>query len=150
MTTGLRWPKGVARTLVWLALAFTAGCRDPMAPTPIALPSPGLPLVVLDAVTARQVGGDYAPIGITSQFSPSDTFYCAAKVADAERDTEIVARWYYGDALIDEMAYTTETSGTGYVAFELSGEQLWPKGLYRVEILSDGVVLHSVAFHVTK
>jgi len=144
-------PTGVSWALVLTMLALTAAaCQAEVVQTPDEVPSPGPSLVVLDAVTSRQVGGGYAPIGITSRFAPDDTFYCAVQVDGAEQDTEIVARWLLGDSLISEETYMTEASGTGYVAFELSSQQPWPEGQYRVEILSAGIVLHTVAFWVTE
>lgn len=148
--TRRRWPTGVSRALTLTILALTVACQDAPLPTPTELPSPGPSLVVLDAVTARQVGGDYAPIDITSRFSPDDTFYCAIQVVNAERDIELVSRWYFGDSLISETIYTTEAPGTGYVAFELSSQRPWPEGLYRVDILSAGVVLRSIEFRVAR
>jgi len=96
------------------------------------------------------VGGDYAPVDVTSQFAPADAFYCVVQVANAGRDTEIIARWYFGSSLISEAVYVTEEQGTGYVAFELTNQQPWPEGLYRVEILSADVVLRSVEFWVAE
>ena len=144
--TGRRWPRGVSQALVLIILLLTVACQG----TPVESPCPDPSLVVLEAVTSRRVGGDYAPIDITAQFAPADTFYCVIQVTDAGRDTGIVARWFFGNSLLSETAYTTETSGTGYVAFELSSRQPWPEGLYRVEILSAGVVLRSVEFRVAK
>lgn len=148
--TGRRRPDGTSRAVALIIMTLTVACQGKTLPTPAEPPSPGSPLMVRHAVTSRRVGGDYAPIDITSQFSPGDTFYCAVEVAEAERDTEIVARWYFGDSLISETTYTTEASGTGYVAFELTSQQPWPEGLYRVEILSAGVVLRSIEFRVSK
>ena len=136
--------------LIPILLILTAACQGPATPTPGETSSHVPPLEILDAVTSRGVDGDYAPVDVISQFAPSDTFYCAVRVADAEQNAEIVARWYFGDAQISEEVYKTETSGTGYVAFELTNEQPWPEGLYRVEILSAGGVLRSVEFRVVR
>ena len=148
--TRRRRPDGTSRAVALIIMALTVACQGTTLPTPVEPPSPGSPLVARHAVTSRRVGGDYTPIDITSQFSPADTFYCAVEVVEAERDTEIAARWYFGDSLISETTYTTEAPGTGYVAFELSSQQPWPEGLYRVEILSAGVVLRSIEFRVAK
>jgi hypothetical protein len=133
-------------TILWLSVA----CQPRALPTPDEPLSSTPSLEVLEIVTSRGIGGDYVPIDITSQFSPTDTFYCAVRVAGAERNAEIVARWYFGDALISETPYATETTGTGYVAFELTNQQPWPEGLYRVEVLSAGVVMRAVEFRVAK
>jgi len=133
-----------------IVLALVAACRATPATRPVESPSPAPSLTILDAVTSRQVGGDYVPIDITSQFSPSDTFYCVLQVAQVEHETQIVARWHFGDTFISETTYTTEDEGSGYVAFELTSQQPWPKGIYRVDILSAGRVIESVEFSVTK
>jgi len=145
----LKWG-APAFTLTLFVLALVVACQGVAAPTPDELPSSSPSLEVLQVVTSRGIGGDYVPVDITSQFSPADTFYCAVQVAGAERDTEVVARWYFGDALISEATYTTEASGSGYLAFELANQQPWPKGFYRVEIASAGVMLGTVDFQVAK
>lgn len=134
-----------------IILAFSVACQTTLKPPPtVESPSPIPSLTVLQAVTSRQVGGDYAPIDITSRFSPTDAIYCVIQVADVERDTKIVARWYFGDTPISEMTYTTKARGSGYVAFELTNQQPWPEGVYRVDILSAGVAVKSVEFRVAR
>jgi len=148
--TGRRRLMGLSWVLILTLLVLAAACQGTATSVPGGSPSHVPRLEILDAVTSRGVGGDYAPLDVTSQFSPTDTFYCALRVTDAEQDTEIVARWYFGDSQIGEATYTTEASGTGYVAFELTNQQPWPEGLYRVEILSAGVMLRAVEFRVAK
>lgn len=136
-----------------IILILSVACQGTPTPIPAKSPSPHpslTPLTVLGTVTSRQVGGDYAPIDITSQFSPTDVFYCVTQVADVEHDTQIVARWYFDDALISEATYTTEDQGSGYIAFELTSQQPWPEGIYRVDVLSTGIVVDSVEFRVAK
>ncbi len=145
-----RQPQGTPKAFILVILVLTVACQGTTLPTPAESPSSGPSLVVLDAVTSRGVGNDYAPIDITSRFSPTDTFYCILQIAGAEQDTELVARWYFGGTLITETTYITENEGTGYVAFELTNQQPWPEGLYRVEVLSAGVALRSVEFRVAK
>ena len=136
----------------WLAglalLVLSAACQGPTTPPP-SEPTPSEPsLTILDAVTSRQVDSNYAPTDVTSRFSPADTFYCAVQVSGVGPDTAIVARWFFGDTVIGESTYTTEDQGSGYVAFELTNQQPWPQGDYRVVILSRGVVVASAAFQV--
>lgn len=140
----------VLRALMLAVLVLTVACRGASWPTSVESPSSGQSLVILEAVTARQVDSDYAPVDVTSRFSPTDTFYCVIQVTGAEQDARLTARWYFGDALITETTYVTEGEGTGYVAFELTNQQPWPEGFYRAEILSAGVALRSVEFQVAK
>jgi len=141
----------LSQKLTWLiVLALSVACRATPATPPVESPSPAPSLTILDAVTSRQVGGDYVPLDITSQFSPSETFYCVLQVADVENETQIVARWHFGDTFISETTYTTEDDGSGYIAFELTSQQPWPEGIYRVDILSAGSVIESVQFSVAK
>ncbi len=148
--TGRRHCQGVLSTLILCIAAFTVACRGTALPPPAESPSPEPPLAILDAVTAHGVGSDYRPIDVTAKFSPDDTFYCIIQVSDAERDIELTARWRFGDRLITETTYVTEGQGTGYVAFELTNQQPWPEGLYRVEILSASIVLRTVEFSVVE
>jgi hypothetical protein len=135
-----------------IVLALGAACQVSTTPTSIESPSPpeNPSLTILETVTSRQVSGDYAPIDVTSQFSPTDSFYCVIQVADVESKTQIVARWRFGNTVISETIYTTEEQGSGYVAFELTSDQPWPEGVYQVEILSGGAVMDSVEFRVAK
>jgi hypothetical protein len=147
---GRHRPKKASRVLILVILVLGVACQGTTLPTPAESPSSGQSLTILEAVTARQVDSDYAPVNVTSRFSPTDTFYCVIQVAGAEQDAELTAQWYFGDTLITETTYVTEGEGTGYVAFELTNQQPWPEGLYRVDILSAGVALRSVEFRVTK
>lgn len=138
----------------WLAslalLILSAACQRPTTP-PSSEPTPSKPpLTILDAVTSRRVDSSYAPTDVTSRFSPADTFYCAVRVSGVEPDTAIVARWLFDDTVIGESTYTAEDQGSGYVAFELTNQQPWPQGDYRVEILSRGIVVASAAFQVVE
>ena len=133
-----------------IVLILGVACQVTTTPTPVELPSVSPALTILSAVTSRQVGRDYAPIDITSQFSPTDSFYCVIQVANAESDTQIVARWHFGNTVLSETTYTTEDRGSGYVAFELTSDQPWPEGIYQVDILSNSVVIESVEFRVAK
>jgi hypothetical protein len=137
--------------LVGLTLiALSAACQHPATPQPSEPTPPEPSLTILDAVMSRRVDGNYVPTDVTARFSPTDTFYCAVQVADVAPDTPITARWHFGDTIIGETTYTTEDQGTGYVAFELTNQRPWPSGGYRVEIVSDGIVVTSVSFQVVE
>jgi len=141
----------LARMAILSIVALGAACQHTTAPTPVESSIASLPkLAILDAVMARQVDGDYAPIDVTDQFAPDEAFYCTIQVADVQPDTILVARWRFGDELIHESVFTVNEPGSGYVAFELTSERPWPEGNYRVEISSGEVLLRLVQFRVAE
>ena len=136
-----------------LILTLGLACQETRIATSIESPSltpSSATLTILNTVTSRRVSGDYAPLDVTSQFSPADAFYCVIQVANAQPGTPIIARWLFGDALISEASYTTKEQGSGYIAFELTNQQPWPEGIYRVEIISADAVMGSTEFSVIK
>ena len=89
---------------------------------------------VKEAFMAREVDGLAEP---TTTFAPDEVFYCLVSVANAPDDTVVKAVWYAVDIpgveanfLIEE----TEFTGGGDIPFELSNDQYWPDGSYKVEI----------------
>ena len=140
------------RLPVWVinltSIALLVACRAAVMPTPVEVTPPKPPLTILKAVTSRRVDSNYAPTDVTSRFLPREIFYCSILVADVEQDSTIVTRWYFGEELVREISFSIKEQGSGYVAFELTSDLPWPKGVYRVDILSGGIVMRSIEFQV--
>jgi hypothetical protein len=103
---------------------------------------------IKDAYTAREVNGEAEA---TTVFAPDEVFYCIVTVANAPDDTVTKASWYAVDVpgvdanyLIDE----TEITGGGEITFDLSNDQYWPDGKYKVEIYLDGELDTTLEFSV--
>lgn len=98
---------------------------------------------ITSAETARGFSAN-AAVGVTTTFSPDDNpIHAVVALANAPSDTEVKAIWTavdagdgaYVDLLIDE---TTYTSGDGVIDFQLTNNQAWPAGSYKVEIYLNG------------
>ena len=101
-----------------------------------------------DAYTARNVNGEFQN---TSSFSQDEVFYCLAEVANAPDDTLVKAIWYAVDAegvdpnfVIDEAEFT----GGGEITFDLSNDQLWPAGKYKIELYLNDKLDRTLEFEV--
>jgi hypothetical protein len=89
----------------------------------------------------------------TSVFSPDQsTFYLLVELSNAPDDTAVKAVWSAVEAdgvepnfVIDE---TSITSGDGTVTFELSNDQLWPTGAYKVDLYLNDTLDRTVPFEV--
>ena len=88
----------------------------------------------------------------TSQFSQAQTFYCIVELANAPDDTTVKAVWTAVSAegtdpnlLIDESELT---SGDGTITFNLTNDQLWPVGTYKVDLYLNGELDRALTFEV--
>ncbi len=103
---------------------------------------------IKEAFTARDVNGT---LEATNVFAPDEVFYCQVTVANAPDDTVTKAMWYAVDVpgvetnyLIDEV----EITGGPDVTFDLSNDQYWPDGSYKVEIYLNGELDTTLEFTV--
>lgn len=104
---------------------------------------------IKDAYTARSDGSEMKQ---TTSFSQDEVIYCIVNVANAPDDTKVKAIWYAVNAegvdanfVINE----TEFTGGGEITFNISNDQLWPAGSYKVELYLDGKMDRSLDFNVT-
>ena len=92
---------------------------------------------------------DYDGTDPTTVFTPEETFYCVADLANAPDDTVVKADWSAVDiegeqpnTFIDSAEVT---SGTGSLHFELSNQGPWP---YKVELYLNGELKETLEFTV--
>jgi len=85
-------------------------------------------------------------------FSQDAVFYAFADLKNAPEDTTLKAVWIAVDAegvdpnfVINETEFT---SGSNVVTFNLSNNNLWPVGKYRVEIYLNGKLDKTLDFEV--
>lgn len=142
------------------AVAVQTRGRPTVSPTAAASPiataavltTPGLFLAVspVTGVTlARQLDETQKPVEPTNVFDYTDTFFCSVDVENLAANSQVTAKWYRGDEILDEFTLTTDTAGSGNLGFNLSAEEGgWPLGAYRIEIDLNGVPVRSVEFTV--
>jgi hypothetical protein len=88
----------------------------------------------------------------TTVFTPEDTFYAIVELANAPDDTKVKAEWTAvevegvdPDFLIDEAELT---SGSGTLTFDLTSDNLWPPGRYKVELYLNDKLERTLEFEV--
>ena len=88
----------------------------------------------------------------TTQFSQDETFYCLVELANAPDETTLKAVWTAISAegtdpnlLIEESELTT---GDGTITFNLTNDQLWPVGTYKVDLYLNGELDRALTFEV--
>jgi len=103
---------------------------------------------IKDAKMARDYDGNQ----FTTVFAPDETFYCIVELANAPDDTTVKAAWTAVEAegvepnlFIDEAELTT---GSGTLHFELSNDNLWPTGKYKVDLYLNGKLERTIEFEV--
>lgn len=92
----------------------------------------------------------------TSTFSSSDVFYAVADLKNAPAGTAVVAQWIAVDVADTEQGLNfqeqtldiTEESFSGTIYFQLSNDEGWPAGQYKVELYLNGTLSQSVEFTV--
>ena len=104
---------------------------------------------VKEAFTARDVNGAHEA---TKVFSQDEVFYLLVTLENAPDDTVTKAVWYAAEAegtaknlKIDEAEFT---SGDQQITFNLSNDQLWPVGTYKVEIYLNDKLNQTLEFSV--
>lgn len=104
---------------------------------------------VTEAYTARVVNGSPQA---TTAFSQNDVFNLLVTLSNAPDDTVTKAVWYAADAeglqkdyKIDEAEFT---SGDQQVTFDLSNDQPWPVGKYKVELFLNDKLNQTLEFSV--
>ena len=93
----------------------------------------------------------------TTVFSSSDVFYVVADLKNAPAGTVVEAKWiavqlegYDPGEVIYEQSINdfTDKSFTGTIYFQLSNDDGWPVGEYRVDIYLNGTFVETAAFNV--
>lgn len=108
------------------------------------------------SLTNARMSFDSDGKNVTTKFSPSDTFYAVADLANAPKDTKVDAKWIavnipgeQANSVFKEMNYVTDTDGfSGIVYFKLSNDSGWPAGSYKVELYLNGTLTQTLEFTV--
>lgn len=103
---------------------------------------------IADAWMSTDEAGD----SHTTVFTQDAIFYAQVDLRNAPDDTNLKAVWIAVDVEETEPNLTiNETeinTGSGLVHFQLSNENLWPLGTYKVEIYLDGKLAKTLEFEV--
>jgi len=103
---------------------------------------------IKEAYTARSDGSEMTQ---TTAFAQDEVFYCVVDVANAPDDTVVKAIWYAVDAEGVDANFVvneTEFTGGGEITFDLSNDQLWPAGKYKVELYLNDELDRTLDFEV--
>jgi len=88
----------------------------------------------------------------TAVFAQDQVFYAIVQLANAPAETTVKAVWtavqvdgYDGETYLDE---TVLSSGDGTLTFEMSNSNLWPIGIYKVDIYLNDTLDRTLQFEV--
>lgn len=88
----------------------------------------------------------------TTAFAQDAVFYAQVQLRNAPDDTKLKASWVAVEAEDVEpnyVIYETEfVSGSGQVTFDLSNNNLWPKGKYKADIYLNDKLAKTLEFEV--
>jgi hypothetical protein len=92
----------------------------------------------------------------TTTFAPTDVFYAVADLANAPQGTKVEAKWTAVNAADTEpnLEFQTQTlditeeSFSGTIYFQLSNDEGWPTGQYKVDLYLNGTLAQSAEFSV--
>jgi hypothetical protein len=93
---------------------------------------------------------------VTTTFSPTDVFYAVADLANAPQGTKVEAKWTAVNATDTEPNLEfqtqsldiTEESFSGTIYFQLSNDEGWPPGQYKVDLYLNGALAQTAEFSV--
>jgi hypothetical protein len=92
----------------------------------------------------------------TTTFSPTDVFYAVADLNNAPQGTQVEAKWTAVNAADTEpnLEFQTQTlditeeSFSGSIYFQLSNDEGWPAGQYKVDLYLNGALAQTAEFSV--
>ena len=92
----------------------------------------------------------------TTTFAPTDVFYAVADLANAPQGTKVEAKWTAVNAADTEpnLEFQTQTlditeeTFTGTIYFQLSNDDGWPTGQYKVDLYLNGNLAQTAEFSV--
>jgi hypothetical protein len=93
---------------------------------------------------------------VTTTFSPTDVFYAVADLANAPQSTKVEAKWTAVNAADTEPNLEfqtqnldiTEESFSGTIYFQLSNDEGWPTGQYKVDLYLNGTLAQTAELSV--
>jgi hypothetical protein len=93
---------------------------------------------------------------VTTTFAPTDVFYAVADLNNAPQGTKVEAKWTAVNAADTEpnLEFQTQTlditeqSFTGTIYFQLSNDEGWPTGQYKVDLYLNGTLAQTTEFSV--
>ena len=93
---------------------------------------------------------------VTTTFAPTDIFYAVADLANAPQGTKVDAKWTAVNAADTEpnLEFQTQTlditeeSFSGTIYFQLSNDEGWPTGQYKVDLYLNGTLAQTAEFSV--
>lgn len=92
---------------------------------------------------------------LSSTFSSTDAFYAVAELNDAPQGTVVKAVWTAVDVddtepgeFQEHTIDVTEENSSGTIYFQLSNDDGWPAGLYRVDVYLNDTLAESIEFNV--
>jgi len=100
------------------------------------------------------MASDEAGTNRTTVFSPTDDFFVFFDVSGADEGTNFQSRWYALDIEGEDPNVPFQTidypyeSGISNIYFQLTNDEGWPAGNYRVEIYMNDVKVGEQAFSV--
>ncbi len=92
----------------------------------------------------------------TTTFASTDVFYAVADLANAPQGTNVEAKWTAVNAADTEpnLEFQTQTlditeeTFTGTIYFQLSNDDGWPTGQYKVDLYLNGNLVQTAEFSV--
>lgn len=108
------------------------------------------------SLTNLRMAFDQDGKNVTTTFSPTDIFYAVADLKNAPQDTKVEAKWTVVNAADTEpnLEFQTQTlditeqSFTGTIYFQLSNDEGWPTGQYKVDLYLNGTLAQTAEFSV--
>lgn len=93
---------------------------------------------------------------VTTTYSPSDIFFAVADLSNAPQGTAVQARWIAVDAegtepnleFQEQTLDITQENFSGTIYFQLSNDDGWPAGQYKVDLYLNGALAQSIDFSV--
>ncbi len=107
------------------------------------------------SLTNPRMSTDSDGVNTTTAYSSNDIFYAVADLSNVQTGSVVDAKWYlvsaadYDPGEIESSTLTIDDQQLySYVSFELSSDESWPVGEYKVELYLNGTLSQTINFSV--
>src|SRR3972149_4785685 len=108
---------------------------------------------LIDVVLSNEIDEAGQPVSVVESFYPDEIIYTCLKFNGQTKGETVGVRWYRGDdELLGEEEITIEMDYylPRYIVFEITNDELWPVGDYRIQVFGSSFTDQESHYEITE